>query len=837
MGVPSFYRWISQKYPKIISNVVEELARKVDGETVPVDASAPNPNGLEIDNLYLDMNGIIHPCCHPEDKQAPATEDEMYIEIFKYIDRIFCMIRPRKVLYMAIDGVAPRAKMNQQRSRRFRAAQEEEIKRKDEERIRMDMGEVAANVTHKEHFDSNCITPGTPFMEQLAVCLRYYIIDRLNNDPGWKNVQVFLSDASVPGEGEHKIMDYIRRQKTLSAYDPNTKHVLYGLDADLIMLALATHEPHFWILREDVSVKRNKERACNICGQSGHDAFQCTGQAKEKVGQWDDQSKYLDQKPFLFVHMSVLREYLGVELRLKDAAFDWNLERAIDDWVFMCFFVGNDFLPHLPSLEIREGAIELLIEIWKKQACTWDGYLTDSGEIRLDRVQTIMEALGTVEDKTFRTRREEEERRRISRFERKQQNKRQFGNYGNNGQLPSSLRRSAAYIQEQMKDVETFSVKKDDRGTKRGREPEAVPKKEPRPHFSHQAPGSANEANVSAAKKLKLQLLAKLGKAEKNPNGGFSMTDFAATSVEIEAVDTPQEDSAMPVAEEEEEEVMVGVSVPAVGAEPANESEDAAGSGEAEAMEEIDSDEEAPHDDVRLWEDGWKQRYYEKKFEVDVGDEKFRQTVVKSYVEGLCWVLKYYYQGVQSWKWFYPFHYSPFASDFKKIDQLSIVFEKSQPFKPVEQLLGVFPAASKKHIPPVFHSLMTDPNSPVIDFYPLEFPIDLNGKKHAWQGVALLPFIDADRLLKAVEPLYPKLTQEERDRNSLGNEVLFCSSTSSNFDTLCSVYSLHSPSEVGASIVSRCSKFPWIRTTRADWEATCRRIRLSPSQVPDTTLR
>lgn len=433
-------------------------------------------------------------------------------------------------------------------------------------------------------------------------------------------------------------MDWIRRQKSVSTYDPNTKHVLYGLDADLIMLALATHEPQFWILREEVVIKSFKDRACETCGQSGHTAFQCTGKAKEKVGQWDDQSTYLDLKPFLFVHISVLREYLEEEMKLLDIPFEWSVERAIDDWVFMCFFVGNDFLPHLPSLEIREGAVELLIGIWKKLAKNWDGYLTDSGNIDLNRVQIVMEELGKVEDRIFMERRDGDERRRLARVERKKDK----NSRGQNGNLPSALLKSSAYIQEQMAGVESFSVK--NAGTKRAHaQPKFVPEK--KPHFSHQNPDSAG-ANMAAAKKLKMQLMSKLKKEPSNPNGGLSMTDFQMEEPEP-MIEPVIEIVAVPSFAQEEEEVESGTIIPVLVANEAidmvvkdevkvedsldvEEEEEEVGSGIAPVVHvpTPDSDDEAPMDDVRLWEEGWKARYYEKKFEVDVGNDEFRQRYI-----------------------------------------------------------------------------------------------------------------------------------------------------------------------------------------------------------------
>lgn len=346
MGVPKFFRYISERYP-----CLSELARE---NCIP-----------GFDNLYLDMNGIIHNCSHPDDGNIrfKISEEDMFKDICNYIDKLFFLIKPQRLFFMAVDGVAPRAKMNQQRSRRFRAA-------KDAETLSL-QAKNRGEIIEEAPFDSNCITPGTEFMERLQHALRFFVKKKISNDPLWQKCRVILSGHDSPGEGEHKIMDYIRFLKSQNGYDPHTRHCLYGLDADLIILGLCTHEMHFVVLREEVKFGK-----------------------KTKISS-------IEETRFFLLHLGLFKEYLELEFAALKQYDTFSISKLIDDWILMGFLVGNDFIPHLPCLHINSNALPLIYQTYIKMYPKLNGNINENGTLNLGRLEIFLEALAEVEFNIF----------------------------------------------------------------------------------------------------------------------------------------------------------------------------------------------------------------------------------------------------------------------------------------------------------------------------------------------------------------------------------------------------------------------------------------------------
>lgn len=327
MGIKHFFYWLKINFGKNIKNISR------DDTFISLDVS--------VDNLMIDLNGLFHSSTQkiyeygnykPRERllgqpkrRKPIGGIKTQIKVFEdvclNIENLLSLVKPNKRLILCIDGPAPLSKQNQQRQRRFRSANE-----KDEEEFK--------------RFDSNAITPGTKFMDYLSKYIDWYIKKNISDNPKWKNIDVIFSNEKSPGEGEHKIINYIRFHG-----NPNDSFCIHGLDADLIMLSLGTHLPNFWILREDLYDSNNEFFLIDI------------GKTRKNIANimdWNDSNNDNHKKTVKF-----------------------NPEYAINDFIFMCFMVGNDFLPHVPSLEIIEGGIDQMIDIYKNVGKNY-GHLTSN---------------------------------------------------------------------------------------------------------------------------------------------------------------------------------------------------------------------------------------------------------------------------------------------------------------------------------------------------------------------------------------------------------------------------------------------------------------------------
>ncbi|KAL9100965.1 MAG: hypothetical protein Q9163_003729 [Psora crenata] len=644
MGVPKFFRWMSERYPAISQLIADNR--------IP-----------EFDNLYLDMNS--------DSPTFRMTEDKMFIDIFNYIEHLFGKIQPKKLFFMAIDGVAPRAKMNQQRARRFRTALDAE--RAKEKAIR-----EGIELPTEEAFDSNCITPGTEFMAKLTKQLKYLVNKKISEDVDWQGCEIVLSGHEVPGEGEHKIMEYIRLAKAQPGYDANIRHCLYGLDADLIMLGLLSHDPHFCLLREEVTFGRQSQK----------------------------KSKELEHQNFYLMHLCIVREYLELEFQeLKEPraiTFPFDMERIIDDFILMAFFVGNDFLPNLPNLHINEGALALMFKIYKSVLPKAGGYINQRGVIDLRRLGILLDELSHVEYRFF-----ESENADASWFKGKQMAKVDVMEKELQAIKKSPLSMSTSQ-KELFKQVKQY-VNTRFQGSSG---------KKTSLDLSSRLKASDRKFVQALAEDLHLQC-----RPISDDGGDLHLRlDFP------EKFEGDDENEDM----EDEEASLALLRVMRLydNAKIVDRSSE-------EVQEQMDKKYEQKFQT-------WKNKYYTSKFGWGLENEEEMRKLTENYVQGL------------------------HLADVKKGLDADMNFELGQPFRPYHQLMGVLPDRSKAIVPTPYHDLMTSSESPIIDFYPRDFELDMNGKKMEWEAVVKIPFIDEKRLLSAMEPRERLLSQAEKDRNEFG---------------------------------------------------------------------
>ena len=210
MGIPAYFSYIVKQHGDIIQKF--------------------NSSKFLIPNLFLDCNSIIYDCVRTIDNKK-NFENKLMKAICEKIQYYIEIIKPTNIVYIAFDGVAPVSKLDQQRTRRYKS---------------QFSNEITNLILDKSNDDWNTanITPGTDFMNNLS----HYIHQYFNEPSTFKIKNLIVSTSQDPGEGEHKLFEDIR-------VNPNYKNentVVYGLDADLIMLSLNHLKfcNHIYLFRE-----------------------------------------------------------------------------------------------------------------------------------------------------------------------------------------------------------------------------------------------------------------------------------------------------------------------------------------------------------------------------------------------------------------------------------------------------------------------------------------------------------------------------------------------------------------------------------------------------------
>ena len=319
MGIPSYFLQIVKKYKNIIK-------------------STHSLTGC-VDNFYADCNGIIYDVIRNitfVNKNIEVYEKEVIVAVCDKIQSYIDVFQPKEKVIIAFDGVAPVAKLNQQRERRYKSWLTGDLQKRIEKRNALKKASSSSSSSSVEtstFWNTSSITPGTAFMKKLNEDVTEHFKS---------NSKVLVSTSDACGEGEHKMFQHIR---DLASEHKNKTTIIYGLDADLIMLCLN----HLHISERIFLYRETPEFI------------------KSVDNTLDQAADYYIDIPELA--QSVIKYMNGMHEQQDQvsAKIEFQSEKCrIFDYIFICFMLGNDFMPHFPALNIRTGGIDTLLDAYRQ---------------------------------------------------------------------------------------------------------------------------------------------------------------------------------------------------------------------------------------------------------------------------------------------------------------------------------------------------------------------------------------------------------------------------------------------------------------------------------------
>lgn len=359
MGLPGFFAWLLKHHRSKI--LLKNLNERVD----------------HVDHFYIDANCLFHPECAKIKDYFPNVganelEDKMCKRIKNYLEYLYKYVDATKTVGTMVDGVCPLAKMSQQRKRRYKSIEDTEVRNN----LKKKYGKIV-----NDKWSNIVITPGTEFMEKLHQELMD-LFTKISNKKTKTSPKYVYSSYQTAGEGEHSILQHIKSNANL-----NDVVVIYGLDADLIFLAMTSGIENIYLLRESLhfGIKEEDNELYDPIEDVSQELMYIS--IKEIKNAFNNQILYLANRS------------------KKEFPFNENTNFS-NDLVIICFLLGNDFLPHFPSINIYKGGLDSIISSYIETITDSKMLLTtiENGKIKLNSIVFTMlcEKMGNCEETFFR---------------------------------------------------------------------------------------------------------------------------------------------------------------------------------------------------------------------------------------------------------------------------------------------------------------------------------------------------------------------------------------------------------------------------------------------------